>query len=422
VTAERQVSPDPRLAAAEWLRAPATQDILAVISAGGGEARVVGGAVRNTLMERPVTDIDIATSVSPQDVMARAETAGFGVVPTGLAHGTVTVIAGHKTFEVTTLRRDVETHGRHATVAFTEDWSTDAHRRDFTINALYCDADGRVYDYTDGLADLTARRVRFIGRAEDRIEEDYLRILRFYRFTAAYADGVIDRSGHEACAAMQDGLDQISAERIRSELLQLLTAAHAPIVLSEMDEAGLLSRLLGGGGDIVTFARLAAIELANDIAVNPVRRLHALAVHGPASASRLRDRLRLSKAEYERLADLDFPDRAFEPDADELWAKSFLYRHGGELFRDGVLLTWARDVAADPTDPLRRQRLTLEQHWPIPKLPVSGKDVRDLGVPPGPEIGQVLELLDQWWMAAGFPDDAALVRARLAQLVNLKNE
>ena len=161
MTAERQVSPDPRLAAAEWLRAQATQDILAVISAGGGEARVVGGAVRNTLMERPVTDIDIATSVSPQDVMARAETAGFGVVPTGLAHGTVTVIAGHKPFEVTTLRRDVETHGRHATVAFTEDWSTDAHRRDFTINALYCDADGRVYDYTDGLADLTARRVRF---------------------------------------------------------------------------------------------------------------------------------------------------------------------------------------------------------------------------------------------------------------------
>lgn len=422
MTAEYPRSPDPKLAAAEWLRAPATQAILAVINDGGGEARVVGGAVRNTLMDRTVCDIDIATSLLPEDVMTRAEKAGFGVVPTGLAHGTVTIIAGHKPFQVTTLRRDVETHGRHATVAFTEDWSADAHRRDFTINALYCDAAGRLYDYTDGLADLRARRVRFIGRAEDRIEEDYLRILRFYRFTAIYADGAIDGAGHEACAALQDGLDQISAERIRSELFQLLTAAHAPIVLSEMDEAGLLSRVLGEGGDIVTFARLAAIEFANGIAANPVRRLYALAVHGPASAARLRDRLRLSKAEYERLADLDFPDRAFESDADELRAKSFLYRHGRELYRDGVLLAWARDVAADPKDSARRQRLMIAESWPIPKLPVSGKDVLDLGVPPGPEIGHVLDLFDQWWMAAGFPEDAALVRARLAQLVNLKNE
>lgn len=414
-------APDPRLAAAPWLTAPATQSVLVAITAGGGDARIVGGAVRNTLLGHPVTDIDIATTVRPEDVITRAEHAGLQAIPTGLAHGTVTVIAGHKPFEVTTLRRDVETHGRHATVAFTEDWSTDAHRRDFTINALYCDARGRLFDATGGLADLAANRVRFIGRAEDRIAEDYLRILRFYRFTAHYGAGRIDREGHEACAALQDGLDSISAERIRSELLKLIAAPHAAITISEMDETGLLARTLGAPADVVTFARLAAIESANGIVPDPIRRLYALAVVRPGDAARLRDHLRLSKAEYERLADLTLPDPALEPAENEDRARCFIYRHGATTFRDGVLISWARDLATEPSSVVYQHLHALPTRWSAPTLPVSGKDILAHGVPPGPEVGHMLELLEHWWMTAGFPGDETVVRERLHALINLKS-
>jgi poly(A) polymerase len=394
--------------------------VLAAITKGGGEARIVGGAVRNTLLGLAVTDIDIATTVRPEEVLARAQKAGLGAVATGIDHGTVTVISGHKPFEVTTLRQDVETHGRHATVAFTEDWACDAHRRDFTINALSCDPEGRLFDYTNGLADLAAQRVRFIGRAEDRIAEDYLRILRFYRFTASYAAGQIDREGHEACAAMQDGLDRISAERIRAELMKLLVAPHAAIVLSEMNETGVLDRILGSPADVVTFARLAIIENQNAIPADPVRRLYALAVLQQGDPARLRDRLRLSKLEYERLADLSLPDRAFDPAEDEDAAKIFLYRNGTTVFRDGALVTWARELTASAESPPHRGRFQLADRWPPPVLPVSGRDVLALGIAPGPEVGHIIDTLDLWWMTAGFPADEALVRERLAALVNLK--
>lgn len=417
---DQQPLPEPRLANAPWLIAPATQTVLAAITAGGGEARIVGGAVRNTLLGLPVTDLDIATSVRPDDVLARAEMAGLGAVPTGMAHGTITIIADHKPFEVTTLRRDVETHGRHATVAFTEDWASDAHRRDFTINALYCDASGRLFDYTGGVDDLAAQRVRFIGRAEDRIAEDYLRILRFYRFTAAYGAGGIDRESHEACAALQEGLDCISAERIRAELLKLLIAPHAPIVLSEMDETGILARVLGSAADVITCARLAAIEACNTIPTDAVRRLYALAVLQPDDAARLRDRLRLSKMEYERLADLTLPERAFDPAEAEDAAKIYLYRKGSTAFRDGTLVSWARDLNAGPTSSAHHDRYKLADRWSPPILPISGKDVIALGIPPGPDIGHIIDTLDLWWMTAGFPADESLVRERLATLVNLK--
>ncbi|MGE5267317.1 MAG: CCA tRNA nucleotidyltransferase [Deltaproteobacteria bacterium] len=422
MTRDPQHLPDPKLAAAPWLHDSATQTVLAAITDGGGEARIVGGAVRNTLLGLTVTDLDIATTVRPEEVLVRAEKAGLGAVPTGLDHGTVTIISGHKPFEVTTLRQDVETHGRHATVAFTEDWASDAHRRDFTINALSCDAEGRLFDYTDGIADLAAQRVRFIGRPEDRIAEDYLRILRFYRFTASYAAGQIDREGHEACAALQEGLDRISAERIRAELLKLLLAPHAAIVLSEMDETGVLARILGRAADVLTFARLAAIEDCNGIPPDAMRRLYALAVLGPGDAARLRDRLRLSKREYERLADLSLPDRAFDPAQSEDAAKIFLYRKGATTFRDGVLVTWARALADGPESSQRRERYELADRWLPPALPVSGRDVMALGVPPGPEIGHIIDTLDLWWMTAGFPADDALVRERLAALVNLKKQ
>lgn len=420
MTFRGSLKPHPLLVSAGWLNAPDTQFVLQTVMDGGGTARIVGGAVRNTLLGRPVKDIDIATSVHPEEVMARAERAGLQAIPTGVAHGTVTILAGHKPFEVTTLRRDVETHGRHATVAFTEDWSADAHRRDFTINALYCDADGTLHDFVGGVADLTGHRVRFIGRPEDRIAEDYLRILRFYRFTAEYANGGIDGEGHLACSALQEGLERISAERIRAELMKLIVAPFALLSLSEMDEAGILPRILGRAGDLVTLARLVGIEALNAIPPDPIRRLYALAVREPDAAAALKEQLRLSKAEYERLADLQLPDRAFDPREPETWSQMYIYRSGAPAFRDGLLVSWARDVAAEMNDSAYLQRLWLPDRWTVPVLPVSGKDVLALGIQSGPEVGQILSLLDQWWMAAGFPDDAALIHQRLHALVNVK--
>jgi poly(A) polymerase len=395
--------------------------VLAAVMAGGGTARIVGGAVRNTLLGRPAKDIDIATPIHPEEVLSRAEKAGLHAIPTGLAHGTVTILCDHQPYEVTTLRRDVETHGRHATVAFTEDWSADAHRRDFTINALYCDADGTLHDFVGGVDDLAAHRVRFIGLPEDRIAEDFLRILRFYRFTAEYANGSIDRDGHQACSSLQDGLDRISAERIRAELMKLIVAPWALLSLSEMDEAGILARILGRAADLVTLARLAGIEHANALPADPVRRLYALAVREPGAPAALRDQLRLSKAEFERLADLQLPDRAFETDEPEIWAQMYIYRRSPDAFRDGLLVTWARDLAAGLAEPAYLERLRLPDRWAAPVLPVSGKDVLALGVPPGPEVGQILALLDQWWMAAGFPDDPVLLQSRLHALINVKD-
>lgn len=413
-------TPHPLLAGASWLRAPETQAVLGAIAGRDGTARIVGGAVRNALLGKPVKDVDIATDVPPEDVMRRAAEAGFHSVPTGLAHGTVTVIAGRTPFEVTTLRLDVETHGRHATVSFTGDWAADAARRDFTINALYCDADGTLHDHVGGLPDLQARRVRFIGRPEDRIEEDFLRILRFYRFTAEYAEGHIDPEGNAACMALQEGLDRISAERVRAELLRLIVAPFALLVVSEMEEAGILGRLLGRNADLVTFARLLSIETWQEIAPDPMRRLYALAMTAPDMAGALRDRLRLAKSEYERLADLTLPDPALQPDAGDLRSKTHLYRHGATTFVDGILVTWARDLSAPADSPAYRSLLDLPKRWTIPVLPIGGKDVIALGVPPGPDVGAILGLLEQWWAAAGFPQDEARVREKLAALVNLK--
>ena len=236
---------DRRLDAA-WLREGALPRLLAVLDRDGEEARVVGGAVRNTLLGEPVHEYDVATTAVPEEVVRRVQSAGFKAVPTGIAHGTVTVVIDRHPFEVTTLRLDVETYGRHAKVEFGRDWAGDAHRRDFTINALSVAADGSIYDYTNGLADLAARRVRFIGEAKTRIAEDYLRILRFFRFHAACGHGDPDHEGLHACIEARDGLDQLSRERVRMETMKLLLAARATPTLAVMSEVGLLLRVLGG--------------------------------------------------------------------------------------------------------------------------------------------------------------------------------
>src|SRR5215475_2419138 len=307
----------PSLAGADWLTRADTRAVFAALAARGYAARAVGGAVRNALLGRPVIDVDIATPARPDEVMAAARAAGLAAHPTGLAHGTVTVVAGSLTKKVTTLREDVEAHGRHATVAFTDDWAADARRRDFTINALYCSADGRVFDPLGGSADLAARRVRFIGQARERIREDYLRILRFFRLTAEYGEGPPDREGLAACVAERDGLARLSGERVRQEMLRLLAAPRGPELVRAMQDYGLLGFVLPAAPRPGLLARLAAIEAHLGLTADPIMRLAALAVELPEDADRLRERLRLANEEHARLLLLAERGGAIAPAVDE---------------------------------------------------------------------------------------------------------
>ncbi len=408
----------PSLAGAPWLAAPATQTVLACVTRGGGQARIVGGAVRNALLGRPVKDIDIATTVAPTEVMERAAACGLTAIPTGLAHGTVTLIFEHTPFEVTTLRRDVTTDGRRAEVAFTSDWGADAQRRDFTVNALYCDADGTVHDFVGGYADLMARRIRFIGTPEARIREDYLRILRFYRFSAEYAEGALEARDHAACGALQEGLEQISAERVHSELMRLLVAGGAVNVLKAMYETGLLTRLIPLPLDVGAVARLAAIENQLEIAADPVRRLAALVVLKPGQATILRDRLRLSATEYDRLANIALNRSLLSPVISEAKARAALYRLGTATYQDCILIAWVREGLA-PTDASMTAVFELSKRWQPPQLPVRGADLLALGLAPGPKIGEVLSQFETWWIEQGFPTDAEVLGRRLSELVKV---
>jgi poly(A) polymerase len=406
----------PRLTGAHWLERTETQAVFAALAAGKFAARAVGGAVRNALLGRPVEDIDIATPARPQEVIAAAAEAGLKAVPTGLAHGTVTVVSGSVPYEVTTLRKDVETHGRRATVAFTDDWEADARRRDFTINALYCSADGEVFDPLGAYHDVVARRVRFIGDAVERIREDYLRILRFFRVTAMYGADPPDRDGLAACVRERRGLALLSAERVRQELWRLLTAPRGPELAMAMLEHGLLSLVLGAAPRPTLLARLAALEAALGRDPDPVLRLAALAVEVAEDADRLGERLRLSNEEAARLARAGAHAPAVGPAVAENAAKAFLYREGEAVYRDRVLLAWARSGDA-PASAAWARRWSLPARWKAPAFPVGGEDVMALGVPPGPRVGEVLRALEAWWIAAGFVADGPALRLRLAQLV-----
>ncbi len=403
----------PSLADAEWLTRPQARAVFVALTAEGAEARAVGGAVRNALMGSPVKDVDIATTALPDEVMRLAQRAGLHPVPTGIEHGTVTVVADKVPFEVTTLRRDFETFGRHAKVTFATDWREDAMRRDFTMNALYCDADGTVHDPLGGYGDLQAKRVRFIGNARQRIREDYLRILRFFRFGAQFGEAEApDADGLAAVAAEKAGLSLLSGERIRAELLLLLTAPGAVPALRAMRGSGIIEPLLGVEGNVELVERLTAIEQALGRAPEPLVRLAALA---SGTREDLRERLRLSTAEGDRLANAGRRDDTFDPRTEEAAAKSFIYRHGAQTFTDGALIDWARS-SDGLRDTARVARVTLPARWTAPQLPVRGADVVALGVDAGPAVGRVVADFEKWWIAAGFPGEAARVRDKLEEL------
>ncbi len=329
--------PDPR-----WLAEPALARALALLNRDGEEARVVGGAARNALMGLPLSDIDIATTATPEEVTRRAVAAGIKAVPTGIDHGTVTLVVDGAPFEVTTLRQDVETYGRKAKVAFGRDWEMDARRRDFTMNALSISPDGRVHDYVGGLADLDARRVRFIGDPAQRIAEDFLRVLRFFRFQASYGHETPDPASLHACIVARQGLRTLSRERVRSELMKLLVAPFAVPTLVVMAEAGFIDLLLGGVPQLASFANMIKVERAAGVAPDAVRRLGALGVFIIEDAERLRERLRLFNAEHERLAAMAARWWRVSPALGEAGGRALLYRIGPDPYVDRVLLAWTR--------------------------------------------------------------------------------
>lgn len=394
-----------RLDASSWLQAKPLADVLAALDRDGEEARIAGGAVRDAFLGLTPGDVDIATTALPDETMRRARAAGWKAVPTGIDHGTVTVVANGTPFEVTTLRRDVATDGRRAVVAFTRDWAEDAARRDLTMNGLYLDRDGAVHDHVGGLADLRAGRVRFIGEPAARIREDYLRILRFFRFHARFGNGPLDPEGLAASIAERGGLAQLSRERVRAELLKLLVAPRAAGTVRAMAEVGLLGALLGGVARLSRLERLAAIDAA---APDAVLRLAALAQFTSEDATRLQARLRLANGEAKRLLAIGDGVPKLSPSDGEAAAKVALYRLGPQAFRDRARLAQV-DASATADDPAWSALIALPDRWTPPKPPFAAKDFAARGLAPGPELGRALRVAEEAWIAAGFPDDPAAI-------------
>ncbi len=376
-----------------WLVASGGATLVAALDVAGGRTKLVGGAVRDGLLGADASDIDFATQFTPAEVVTRLTAAGIKAVPTGIAHGTVTAVADGLVAEVTTLRRDVATDGRHATVAFTDEWRADAARRDFTINALYADPlTGAVDDFFDGLPDLTARRVRFIGEPLARLAEDHLRILRFFRFHARFGTGEPDAAGLAACIARANDLVALSRERVRDEVLKLLAVVDPVPTVTIMADHGIFAPVLPEAGDVPALARLIAAEAAQGVAPDGLRRLAALL---PADAELLDDvavRLRLSNTQRKRLV-LMAERRAS--------LAEMAYRTGLPSAIDRGLLRGDNDVAA------------FAAMWRKPVLPLSGRDLIARGVPVGPEVSRRLGAVERAWIAAGFPADLELILASI---------
>jgi poly(A) polymerase len=392
-----------------WMNAPETRAVFTAL----GDARFVGGAVRNALMDEEVADIDIATPLVPLEVEKRLKAAGLGAVHTGIDHGTITAISSGKPFEVTTLRRDVSTDGRRATVAFTDDWKEDAARRDFTMNALYASADGEIFDYFGGEKDLKAGRVRFIGDAAERIREDYLRILRLFRFHAWYGKGELDREALRASAAEKAGLAKLSGERVQKEMLKLLAADNPVAVLRAMAASAILGEILPAQADIARLERVVAIDNDNFFPADPVLRLAAMLEGGAGAVA---ERFKLSNADRDRLVDALSAQERIVSYLSIREVRKLLYRLGPQRFRDLVRLRWAQDPKAS-NGIQWRALLAMGDAWERPAFPLTGRDVMNAGVPEGPMVGRVLSEVEDWWIDSDFTDDPFSLAERLKAVI-----
>lgn len=385
-----------------WLTADGAAEVMGALAAEGGIARFVGGCVRDALAGRVVRDLDIATDQRPAVVVGLLKAAGLKAVPTGIAHGTVTAVAHGRPFEVTTLRVDIETDGRHAVVEFTDDWTEDAHRRDFTMNALYCDPDGTVYDPVGGVEDLKAQRVRFIGDPFSRIEEDALRILRFFRFHAWYGKGAMDEPGLAACRDRRADLGRLSVERIRAEMLRLLAAPVPVPTLQVMAEAGVLRQVMPEAGALRCIERLVDIGEGDALL-----RLASLTSRRADVLTGLAERWRLSTKEKARLRCMAAGEAEVPAGLSDAEARAQVYWLGAERFRDLVMLDWA----ADGDD--RRHLATLAERWSAPKFPLKGADLLSRGIPAGERVGALLRTLERQWVEEGFEPGKAELLARI---------
>lgn len=418
-----QLSPDP------WLAMPSLRRLIGALRAAGADVRLVGGCVRDGLLRRPVDDIDLATPARPEEVRRIVEAAGFATVPwtRGLAHGTVLTVVDGTPYEVTTLRRDVACDGRHAEVVFTDDWMADAARRDFTMNALSATPDGSVYDYFDGIADLSEGRVRFVGRAIDRIAEDALRILRFFRFHAHYGQAAPDRDGFKACQAQAETVLSLSGERVRTELLKILMAPDPAGAMLLLRGAHVLPHVLPEAERVDVLRILAFLEtrgvVAPGIGPDGLRRLAAVMRVDAGGAARAAQRLRLSRAESRRLEDILTIPEARRPHAglDGPDRRRLLDRLGPALFLDLCLVDWAAERAACGHTDSARTRGWLRQieeatGFAPPPFPISGTDLLAAGLPKGPAVGRAMAALRDWWLAEAFRPDREDLLARLRDL------
>ena len=419
-----------------WLTADSVQAVFDALECAGHQVCAVGGSVRNAVLRRVLgarsmlhpalqreTDVDLACTARPEAARAVLHDFGFKVIPTGIAHGTLTVVLGDRVLELTTLRQDVVTDGRHAEVVFGQDWLADAARRDFTMNSLYADRDGRVFDPFGGFDDLVNGRVRFIGDPDKRIREDYLRILRFFRFHAEYGSGRADAAGAGAAVRARAGLRRLSRERVHHELARLLAAHRACCVVEEMCSLGLLVDLLGSAPNPTLFARLAEQVAAVGLEGSFPLFLAALAIHAVDDVERLAARLALSRQERERLlqyatAVVELVDRRGQA-PDTRCARTWLYRYD-DAFADQVLFAWAYSKA--PIDhPDWRRALALPSDWPRPVFPISGRDLISLGMQPGAEIGVVLAELESYWIATNFEASREVLLAKARGAIDARN-
>lgn len=416
-----KISPQP------WMTAPETGAVIRALTAGGGEVRFVGGCVRDSIAGRPVGDIDIATPEPPVRVMELLEAAGIKAIPTGIGHGTVTAIAESRKFEITTLRRDLDTDGRHARVDFIDDWVVDARRRDFTINTLSSTPDGDVYDPLGGLDDLGQGRVRFVGVPKERIEEDLLRLLRFFRFQAAYGRPPPDSEALAACRIMAPRLCELSGERVRDEMFRILLAPNPADSAVLMRGIGAFDAILPEAGDVgrlrmLTWLEGSALKMET-VAPDALRRLAALLDPGcgGAGAEAVARRLRLSNREADRLATAAAPVQV-SPDGDAPGLRRTLRRLGAETVRDLSLLAWAGELAVTPRLPAARTgawRHILEtaDAWRPLAFPLRGRDVTALGVAPGPAVGRLLAAVEAWWEEGDYGPGREACLEKLKSLI-----
>ncbi len=422
--------PTGKLSPQEWMTAAETRAVIAALTAGGAEVRFVGGCVRDALAHRPVKDVDLATPDKPEAVMRLLAAAGIKTVPTGVEHGSVTALIGDKKFEITTLRRDVETDGRHAKVAYTDDWAADADRRDFTINALNATPNGDVYDINDGIADLAHGRIRFVGIAKQRIGEDVLRLLRYFRFFGDYGRPPADADAIAACRSEASKLASLSGERVRDELLKILMVPSPADVAVMMRGLGVFTYILPEAGDVGRLRMLAWLETraikVESVKADALRRLAALIGTDAAGAEVAARRLRLSNRDTLHLVTLVAPPADISPAMDAAALRRTLYRLGPATVRDLTLLAWAGELAITPRIPADRTHkwialLAACDGWKGAVFPLSGIDVMmALGLPEGPRVGELLAAVEAWWEDGDYQASREQCLAKLRALAGKK--